>query len=90
MTPMSVRKRRELLDRLNALDSGPTEDDRRAERKAMISKAVQTEEALKWGRVSAGGMWGNSTTSMPFRATTSDKPNDPSSPAALSAPLTAS
>jgi len=58
MTPMSVRKRRELLDRLNALDSGPTEDDRRAERKAMISKAVQTEEALKWGRVAAGSLWG--------------------------------
>jgi hypothetical protein len=24
----------------------------------MISKAVQTEEALKWGRVSAGSLWG--------------------------------
>jgi hypothetical protein len=58
MTAMSVRQRRELLERLNALDSGPTEDDRRAERKAMISKAVQTEEALKWGRVAAGSLWG--------------------------------
>ena len=57
MTTMSTR-RRELLDRLNALDSGPTEDDRRAEQKATISKAVQTEEALKWGRVSAGSLWG--------------------------------
>jgi hypothetical protein len=58
MTAMGVRQRRELLERLNALDSGPTEDDRRAERKAMISKAVQTEEALKWGRVAAGSLWG--------------------------------
>ena len=57
MTAMSAR-RRELLQRLNALDSAPTEDDRRAERKATINKAVQTEEALKWGRVSAGSLWG--------------------------------
>ena len=58
MTVMSVRQRRELLHRLNALDSGPTEDDRRAEREARTSKAVQIEEALKWGRVSAGSLWG--------------------------------
>jgi hypothetical protein len=58
MTAMSARQRRELLEGLNALDSGPTEDDRKAERKAMISKAVQTEEALKWGRVAAGSLWG--------------------------------
>jgi hypothetical protein len=58
MTAMSTRQRGELLQRLNALDSGPTEDDRRAERKATISKAVQTEEPLKWGRVSAGSLWG--------------------------------
>ena len=54
---MSARRRRELLERLNTLDAGPTEDDRRAEREARISKAVQTEEALKWGRVSAGSLW---------------------------------
>ena len=58
MTVMSVRQRRELLHRLNALDSGPTEDDRRAEREARVSKAVQIEEALKWGRISAGSLWG--------------------------------
>ena len=58
MTVMSARQRTELLQRLNALDSAPTEDDRRAERKATINKAVQTEEALKWGRVSAGSLWG--------------------------------
>jgi hypothetical protein len=57
MTALSTRQRRELLQRLNALDSGPTEDDRRADRKATISKAVQTEEALKWGRVSGGSLW---------------------------------
>ena len=55
---MSARRRREILERLNTLDAGPTEDDRRAEREARITKAVQTEEALKWGRVSAGSLWG--------------------------------
>jgi hypothetical protein len=55
---MSARRRRELLERLNTLDAGATEDDRRAEREARITKAVQTEEALKWGRVSAGSLWG--------------------------------
>ncbi len=55
---MSARRRTELLERLNTLDAGPTEDDRRAEREARIRKAVQTEEALKWGRVSAGSLWG--------------------------------
>jgi hypothetical protein len=55
---MSTRRRTELLERLNILDAGPTEDDRRAEREARISKAVQTEEPLKWGRVSAGSLWG--------------------------------
>ena len=55
---MSARQRREILEGLNTLDAGPTEDDRRAEREARISKAVQTEEALKWGRFSAGSLWG--------------------------------
>jgi hypothetical protein len=55
---MSARRRRELLERLNTLDVGPTEDDRRAEREARIKRALETEDALKWGRVSAGGMWG--------------------------------
>ena len=55
---MSAKQRREILERLNTLDAGPTEDDRRAEREARILKAVQTEEALKWGRVSAGSLWG--------------------------------
>jgi hypothetical protein len=54
---MSARRRRELLERLNTLDAGPTEDDRRAEREARISKAVQTEEALAREGRSAGGLW---------------------------------
>jgi hypothetical protein len=55
---MRTRRREELLERLNALDTGPTEDDRRAEREARIRKTIQTEKALKWGRVSAGSLWG--------------------------------
>jgi hypothetical protein len=55
---MSAGRRRQLIDRLNTLDPGPTEDDRRAEREATTRKALQTEEALKWGRISAGGLWG--------------------------------
>jgi hypothetical protein len=55
---MRASQRKELLERLNALDTGPTEDDRRAEWEARIREAVQTEEALKWGRVSAGSLWG--------------------------------
>ncbi len=46
---MSASRRTELLERLNILDAGPTEDDRRAEWEARVRKAVQTEEALKWG-----------------------------------------
>jgi hypothetical protein len=42
---MSAR-RTELLERLNTLDAGPTEDDRRAEREATIRKVAQTAEAL--------------------------------------------
>ena len=58
MTVMSERQRRKLLERLNTLDPGPTEDDRRAEREARINKAVQTAEALAREGRSAGGLWG--------------------------------
>ena len=58
MTLMSPRQRRELLERLNALDPGPTEDDRRAEREVRISQAVQTAEALAREGRSPGGLWG--------------------------------
>jgi hypothetical protein len=47
---MRASQRKELLERLNALDTGPTEDDRRAERVAQNRKAVQTAEAA--------GLWG--------------------------------
>ena len=46
--------RHEILRRLNAFDAGPTEDDRSAERRAQIGRAIETEQALKWGRLSAG------------------------------------
>ncbi len=55
---MSARRRRELLERLNTLDAGPTKDDRRAEREARISKAVQIELALAREGRSAAGLWG--------------------------------
>jgi len=55
---MSANQRRELLQRLNTLDVGPTEDDRRAEREARIKKAVQTAEALAREGRSSGGLWG--------------------------------
>ena len=54
---MSAERRTEILERLNALDAGPTEDDRRAEREATIRKAVQTAEALAREGRSAAGMW---------------------------------
>jgi hypothetical protein len=55
---MDAEQRRQILERLNTLDAGPTEDDRRAEREAMIKRAIETEDALKWGRIAAGGVWG--------------------------------
>lgn len=55
---LSKRQRRQILQRLNTFDAGPTEADRRAEREARISKAVQTAEALTREGRSAGGPWG--------------------------------
>ena len=43
---MNARGRTELLERLNTLDAGPIEDDRRDEQEVRITKAVQTAEAL--------------------------------------------
>jgi hypothetical protein len=51
-------QRHKILNRLNALDSGPTEDDRRAQRQATIRMAIAAEEDLKWGRLSAGNVGG--------------------------------
>jgi hypothetical protein len=55
---MRARQRREILERLNTLDAGPTEDERRAEWEARIRKAVQTAEALAREGRSAAGLWG--------------------------------
>ena len=47
-------RRRKILQRLDALEAGPTEDDRRALRRATIRRTIEAEEDLKWGRLSAG------------------------------------
>lgn len=64
---MKTEHRREILDRLNALDSGPTHDDRIAERRTRIGRAIEVEWALKWGRITAGGMWGIAGRSVEYR-----------------------
>ena len=48
---MEAKRRRRLLRRLNALDPGITEADRKAERQAAIERILQTERELKWGRL---------------------------------------
>jgi hypothetical protein len=55
---LRMRQRREILQRLNTLDTGPTEDDRRAERETRISKVAHIAEALAQEGRSAGGPWG--------------------------------
>ena len=64
---MDAKRRRKILERLNAYDVGPTEEDRRAERKDEIERAIETEDALKWGRVAAGSVWGFFGRSVEFR-----------------------
>jgi len=51
-------RRRKILERLDAFDTGPTQDERRAGRRAMIRRAIEAEEDLKWGRLSAGNAGG--------------------------------
>jgi len=48
---MNTKRRRQLLERLNILDSGITEEERRAERQSAIKRIIETERALKWGRL---------------------------------------
>jgi hypothetical protein len=48
---MNTKRRRQLLERLNTLDTGVTEEDRRAERQSAIKRIIETEQALKWGRL---------------------------------------
>ena len=55
---MDAKRRTDILQRLSAYDSGPTEDDRRATREAAIERAIETEGALKWVRLQAGSIWG--------------------------------
>jgi hypothetical protein len=55
---MDAQRRRRLLERLNTLDAGPTEDERRAQRQAAIERTIETEQALKWGRIQSGTLWG--------------------------------
>jgi hypothetical protein len=60
---MNAERRSLILERLNTLDAGPTEDDRRAERRDIIERAIDTERELRWGRLSAGiagGIFGRS------------------------------
>jgi hypothetical protein len=52
---MGMKRRRQILQRLNILDTGITEEiteeDRRTERQATIKSTIETERALKWGRL---------------------------------------
>jgi hypothetical protein len=62
-TEMDAQRRTRILERLNTLDTGPTEDDRRAERKTEIERATEIERELRWGRLAvgiAGGIFGRS------------------------------
>jgi hypothetical protein len=44
-------QRKRILQRLNAFDTGITEEDRRTERHSAIERTIETERALKWGRL---------------------------------------
>jgi hypothetical protein len=55
---MSASQRKKILERLNTLDAGPTEDERRAEWEARIREAVQTAESLAREGRSSAGLWG--------------------------------
>ena len=55
---MDTEQRTQILERLNTLNTGPTEDERRAERQAAIERTIETEQALKWGRIQSGTLWG--------------------------------
>jgi hypothetical protein len=48
---MEAKRRKRLLERLNALDPGITEADRRVQRQAAIERILEFERALKWGRL---------------------------------------
>jgi hypothetical protein len=45
------RRRKQLVRRLNVFDTGVTQEDRRTDRQAAIERTIETERALKWGRL---------------------------------------
>jgi hypothetical protein len=60
---MDAERRRRILERLNTLDAGHTEDDREAEWRTAVGMAIETERELRWGRLSIGiigGIFGRS------------------------------
>jgi hypothetical protein len=49
---MGTRQRRKrLVQRLNAFDTGITEEYRRTERQSAVERTIEIERALKWGRL---------------------------------------
>ena len=46
------------MERMNSLDCGPTEEERKVECAAGIERTIAAEGELKWGRISAGGVFG--------------------------------
>ncbi len=48
---MATKRRRRLIERLDVLDTRITEEDRKAERRVVIERTIETERALKWGRL---------------------------------------
>jgi hypothetical protein len=60
---MDAERRRRILERLNTLDAGHTEDDREVEWRTAVGMAIETERELRWGRLSIGiigGIFGRS------------------------------
>ena len=45
------RRRKRLVQRLNAFEMGIKEEERRTERHSAIERTIEIEQALKWGRL---------------------------------------
>jgi hypothetical protein len=45
------QRRKRLVQRLNAFNTGITEEDRRTERQSVIERTIETERARKWERL---------------------------------------
>lgn len=50
-------RRREILERLNAHDSGVTQDERREEATLELGRETERHKALKLGRYGYGSAW---------------------------------